>query len=61
MSRLSYQQRRIRACDRVLRRLYWQLRHDNESDLKSIDEFQEKVQYDINWYEQTREEIEISL
>lgn len=59
MSRLSYPQKRIRACDRILRKLYWELRHSIKEH--SQDEREDKIQGDINYYEEVSERITISL
>jgi len=62
MSRLIYPQRRIRACDRILRNLYWRLKRSMKRPAESGNlEYEDKIQEDINWYEQTKESIEISL
>jgi hypothetical protein len=60
MSRLSYAQKRIRACDRILRRLYWELRRAMRY-YNRIDTDEDKLQEDINWFEAKRDQIEISL
>lgn len=55
-------QLRIRACDRILRRLYKSLKRSmkfpaTDQQTKHEDEIQEK----INYWEEHRESIEISL
>ena len=49
-------QLRIRACDRILRKLYIQLR-THMRDIQDDDEIQDK----INYWEETKERIDISL
>lgn len=53
-------QMRIRACDRILKKEYWKLRkalRERLSDVESHDVIQER----INYFEETKERIEISL
>ena len=62
MSRLTFAQKRIRACDRILRKEYWNLKRSMKRPaepevLKNEDIIQDR----INYFEETRERIEISL
>jgi len=55
MRKLTFQQKRIRACDRILRRAYKML---NEKKYQgSSDNLQER----INYFEEGKDRIEISL
>lgn len=55
MSRLIYSQKRIRACDKILRKEYWLLKRSmkhspSEDVLKNEDNIQER----INYFEEVR-------
>lgn len=60
MSKLTFTQKRIRACDRILRKEYWRLKHairERLSDSALHDYIQER----INYFEEAKERIEISI
>lgn len=62
MSKLSYIQKRIRACDRILRKEYWNLKHAiRERQQNDTDEYEDSIQERINYYEEALDRLEISL
>ena len=62
MTRLTYAQKRIRACDRILKKAYWHLRHSiRERHGAYAIEWENRLQERINYFEEVKERIEISL
>lgn len=60
MSKLTFTQKRIRACDRILRHEYWLLKHAIREHLEDV-QWQDYIQERINYFEEVKERIEISL
>jgi len=60
MSKLTFTQKRIRACDRILRKEYWRLKRAIRERLTDV-EYQDDIQERINYFEEIQEQTEISL
>ena len=60
MTKLSYIQKRIRACDRILRKEYWKLKYAIKYHLRDS-QAQDAIQERINYFEEEKDRIEISL
>ena len=62
MSRLTYAQKRIRAADRILKHDYWLMKHSIRERVGAYAiEFEEHLQERINYFEEIRDRITISL
>ncbi len=60
MSKLNFTQKRIRACDRILRKEYWKLKRAIRERLTDV-QFQDEIQERINYFEEVQERTELSL
>lgn len=54
-------QLRIRACDRILQKLYWHLKRSMKSTPSINPEYEDWLQGQINYWEEVKNAIEISL
>lgn len=62
MKKLTYTQKRIRAASRIIRHAEWQLRHSiRENKGPYAIAWEDHLQERINYFEEVKERIDISL
>jgi len=60
MVKLTYTQKRIRACDRILRHEYWVLKHAIREHVEDV-KWHDYIQGRINYFEEVKERQEVVL